>query len=273
VGLPWNLTMRAEPGVYEAFGFQIGCLYLLGAAACLAQSEARRSPIARMLLPFIAVLLLLWFFTIQEPRYLLPALALVAVVGGIGWDRLLTSAGRWKPVLLLIPAVAVLHIQLPQLLLGSYAYGYALGGLSVADFEAQEPALVVARQLRGLMKPQDRLLMVFEGRGFFFAGLDYIPHHSPQGSPVLQLIHETPEAELSARLRQLGVTHILVNTGLAPQTVRVEGYGQRELQSDLDKLSRFLTSSTTLLLADRGVYVGRLGPPAAALRAAPAAGD
>ncbi len=259
LGLPWNLTMRAKPGVYESFGFQIGCLYLLGAALCLLQSDARRNPMARVLLPLIGVLVLLWFFTVQEPRYLLPALALVAVVGGIGWDSLLTSSGRWKPLWLLLPAVALFHIQVPQLLLGSHAYGYALGGRSVADFESQEPALVVARQLRGMMKPQDCLLMVFEGRGFFFAGLDYIPHHAVEGgSPVLQLIHNTPETELAAKLEQLGVTHILVNTQWVSPTVRVEGYGEQELQSDLAKLSRFLTSSTTLVLADRGVYVGKL---------------
>jgi hypothetical protein len=57
-----------------------------------------------------------------------------------------------------------------------------------------------------------------------------------------------------------------------PLTVRVEGYGQQELQSDVDKLSRFLTSSTTLVLADRGVYVGKLRSPTAAPRAAPPAG-
>jgi hypothetical protein len=137
VGLPWNLTMRVEPGVYEAFGFQIGCLYLLGAVACLAQSEARRNPIARMLLPFIAVLVLLWFFTIQEPRYLLPALALVAVVGGIGWDRLLTSAGRWKRLWLLLPPLPCFTSSCRSCCSSSYAYGCALGGLSVADFEGR----------------------------------------------------------------------------------------------------------------------------------------
>jgi hypothetical protein len=259
LGLPWNLTMRAKAGVYEFFGFQIGCLYLLGAGLCLLQSEARRNTIARMLLPLIGVLVLLWFFTVQEPRFLLPTLALVAVVGGIGWDCLLTSSGRWKPLWLLLPIAALIHVQVPQLMLGSHAYSYALGGRSVADFEAQEPALVVARQLRGLMKPQDRLLMVFEGRGFFFAGLDYIPHHAVEGgAPVLQLIHDTPETELGAKLGQLGVTHILVNANWVSGTVLVEGYGEPVLRSDLAKLRRFLNSSTTPLLEDRGVYVGKL---------------
>jgi hypothetical protein len=263
LALPLNLTLRARTGDYQAFGFRIGPLYVAGVAAALALGAARRSPALRGLLPALAFLTPMWFFTSQEPRYLLPALGLAAVAAGVGLDELLRAAAAWRPRAVawlpwLIPLAALAHAQWATLARLPWVYGYALGRLSVEGFRSQDPALVVADRLRATLGPGDRLLAVYEPRGFFFAGLRYVFAHDWE---LMQLVHRAGDPEtLAEQLRGLGVTHVLVNTENVARyrTVPVPGYGERELDQDLAVLGALLQRRSAPLLAHRGVIVRRM---------------
>ena len=256
--LPVNLTLRARIGDYEGFGFRVGALYALGALAFLL--GGRGPGIARTAMATSGVATVLWFSTFQEPRYLLPALGLVAVGGGIGLDALLPRRRGAASWLWLVPAAALAHAQWTAVALLPWRYGYALGGLPVAAFEAQEPALAIVPGLRRSMAPGDRLLPVHEPRGYFFRGLDYLPATGPE---LMRLVQRSPGPEaLAGRLRSLGVTHVLVNTNAIGRyrTWYVEGYGPEDHERAMARLEAFLARHTTPLLEDRGVIVRKMTP-------------
>jgi hypothetical protein len=258
--LPINMTLRARIGDYAGFGFRTGVLYVVGIAAFLVMRGQRVSPGAATASKLAGLMTVMWFFTFQEPRYLLPALCLYAVAGGVGLDLLLPRRRGPALVLWAIPVAALLHAQWSEALLLPYRYGYALGALPIASFEAQEPALAVVPALRRMMGPGDRLLPLHEPRGFFYRGLDYVPASAPE---VLRMVHEAPSPEAFAdRLRAMGVTHVLVNANNVARYPPsfVEGYGPPDHERDLARLSAFLVRHTTPLVEDRGVFVRRVNP-------------
>jgi hypothetical protein len=257
--LPINITVRATDS-YEAFGFRLGPLYVVAALACLLFPAARAAPAARLFLKLAGLLILIWFYTFQEPRYLLPALGLLAVAGGIGVDRWLPARLGRGAFLWLVPAAALLHTQWQAALLLPYRYGYALGGLSIEGFEAQEPALAAATPLRRLLGPGDRLLLVYENRGYFYRGMDYVLVNWPE---LVQLLHRNREpGAFRHRLETLGVTYLLVNTNNLRKyrTWFVPGWTAQDFEEDLRSLQLFVERETTPVFSDRGVLVRRLRP-------------
>ena len=257
--LPVNATLRVREGFYETFGYRVGVMSVVGVLACLL-TGAHRAPGAGTALKLAGVLTLLWFYTFQEPRYLLPALCLMAAAGGAGLDRLIPRGRSAGLLLWLLPLAALVHTQWSAALLLPYRFGYALGRLPVAGFEAQEPALAVVPALRRLMGPGHRLLPIYENRGFFYRDLDYVTVNWPE---LMMMVHESPSPRAFAdRLGALGVTHVLVNPNNISRyrTWFVEGYGPREHQGALARLQEFLVLHTTLLIEDRGVLVRRLEP-------------
>lgn len=262
VALPVNLTVRARAGLYQAFGFRAGPMYVAGLAAAVALASARRSRALRAVLPVAAVMTLAWFYTSQEPRYLVPTLAVMAVACGIGWDALVSACARLpRPVsaaAVAVPLVALAHTQMATLARLPFVYGYALGPLSVPAFRAQDPALTIADRLRATLGPRDRLLLVYEPRGFLFHDLRYVFAHYFE---LMQLVHRAGDADtLAAELRGLGVTHVLVNTPNVARyrTISVPGYGEADLDRDLQTLGALLERHSVLVMADRGVFVRRM---------------
>jgi hypothetical protein len=258
--LPVNLTLRARVGDYVGFGFRIGVLYVVGLLAFLLTRTGRPAAAAATGLTLAGLVTLLWFFTVQEPRYLLPALALVAIAGGVGLDAVLAGGRRVQALVGLVLLVALVHTQWSAALLLPWRYGYALGSLSVQTLEAQEPALAIVPALRRAMAVGDRLLLVYEPRGFFYRGLDYVPAAPPE---VMQLVHEAASPEvLRDRLTSLGVTHVLVNVNNASRypTWYVDGYGPPDHERALARLDAFLARHTLPVLEGRRVLVRRLKP-------------
>jgi hypothetical protein len=259
--LPVNLTVRARPGEYEAFGFRAGPMYVAGVLAALVLARARRSPAVRSVLPTAAVMTLGWFYTSQEPRYFVPALAVAAIACGVGWDTLIDACARPRALgaaAVAVPILALAHTQAATAARLPFVYGYALGPLSVQAFRGQDPALMTADRLRAALGRGDRLLLFYEPRGFFFRGLDYVFAHYLEQA---QLVHRAGDPDrLADELRRLGVTHVLVNTPNVARyrTITVPGYGEADLDHDLQVLGALLARHSTLVMADRGVFVRRL---------------
>jgi hypothetical protein len=259
IALPWNLTMRVVPGDYRAFAYPIGALYLVGLGACLLAGRRGRPPAARRLLTLSGLLTLFWFYTGQDPRYLLPALALLAVAAGIAGDSLLPrrGPGRWW---LALPLLAVLQAQIPSVAGLPHAYGRGLGPRA-GSLPTGEAAQRAGERLREMLSPEDRLLLVLEPRGWYFRGLDYIPYHLADGSPVLLRIHEAlARGALSDLWAELGVTHVLLNADMPARMppMYVPGYGLAELTADLRALTDHLARRAEPVLVDEGVRVYRL---------------
>ena len=251
-----NATLRVGDD-YSTFGFRIGVMYVVGVMAALLAGIHRGPSAAGTALKLAGLLTLMWFYSFQEPRYLLPALGLMAVAGGVGLETLISSHPRYR-ALWLIPLAALLHTQSKAALLLPYRYGYALGSLSLAGFESQEPSLAVVPRLRALMQPGDRLMLIYENRGFFYHELDYV---FSNWFEVMQMVRtaETPAA-FADQLAGLGVTHVLVNTNNVKRyrTWMVEGYGEDDFERGLAKLEAFVAHETTPLFRDRHVLVRRL---------------
>ncbi len=259
VMLPWNLTMRSVQGRYlDSFGFQVGPLYLLAVLLSLALVRRGNRP-AR---PFLAVALLLtlaWFFTGQEARFLVPVFPLLAFAGAVALAALTPPRGLVRAGFLAVPLLGVLYAQWPLWNRATLRYGYALGRLPKDDLELSDPAAAVGRYLRATLGPGDRLLLVRESRAFYFRGLDYVPYHINEGSPVLMLVHRARDlSDLDCRLAAMGVTHVLLNRNVGIPPMEVAGYGSREFQEDLQRIDAFLRERTRPVVDYRGVYVGRL---------------
>jgi len=129
------------------------------------------------------------------------------------------------------------------------------------DFADREDAARLAAQLRATLPPDARLLLVLESRSFYFRGLDFIPYHVLEGSPILRLVHEAAdERDLRCRLAALGVTHVVVNLELARRfhPVPIAGYGAVEYTADLARLRRFLDAWAEPVARQGGVVAARL---------------
>ncbi len=252
LALPWRLTVEATPGDYRGFGYRVGPLYLLGVLAALGWGSAGGSPLARRLWSAAGLSTLFWFFTAQDPRYLLPALVLTSVAGAIAADRAVGSRRIW----LLLPLVAVLHAQLPIWTALPERYGVALGPLPVAATSAER----VGRRLREELVSGDRVVLLFEPRAWFFRGLDYIPYHLGDGSPLLVAIHAAEKGGLEALFHDLGATHLVVNTRLGPRTTPffVPAYPRDAFEADLAALNAFLEQRTDLLFREDAIEARRI---------------
>jgi len=265
VMLPWNLVLRSSPGIYlDSFGHQVTPLYVLGALAALLVPGVRRHALMRRLLAVGGLLTVFWFLSFQEPRFLLPALSCFAVAGGAALAAVTTGLpgpGRVVPALLLAALVycqALLLQDLPA------RYGYALGSLSIEEFQARHPPEAAATALRTLMGPRDRLLLFAESRGFHFRGLDYIPYHINEGSPVLQWIHRQSDLDaMHCALRAQAVTHLLINVENLRQfpPTFLPSYREEDYDRDLGLVQDFAKTRMRKVFVRDMILVGALRDP------------
>lgn len=262
LALPWNLALASTPGTYHrSFGYQVTPLYAIGAFAALGVASIRRRPDMAFLLRAGGILTLFWFFSLQEARFLIPALTCFAVAGGAALAALVQGLPRWGRLVLLLPLSGLLYGQALILKELPVRWGYALGSLSVERFEARHEAFAAAAELRRIMTPRDRVLLFGEGRSYCFRGLDYIPYHINEGPQVLQLLHRQKDpASLHRALRELGVTYLLVNERQLSyfRPVFVPSYREDDFRRDLALLRVFVQERTRTVYARNGMWVGVL---------------
>jgi hypothetical protein len=261
--LPWNLVMRSQPGVYtNSFGFQITPLYVIALLAAGVVGRRLESPLLRPLLILIGLGTLFWFYSFQEARFLLPVFVLIALVGALALDALIERGPRWSIALLAIPIGAAVYTQAQQLAGLPLLYADALGRVDASTW-AQREAPAAAAYLRGRLDEDDRLMLLFEERGYLFRGFDYLPYHIGVGGPTLQYIHRFESAQsLRCGLESLGVTHLLYHKSVAGGTRFVRGYGPADYAGDLARVSEMTSRYGTLLFEKDSVEVYRLKPAA-----------
>ncbi len=261
LALPWNLAMSSKPGLYEnSFGYVISALHLVGLLALVgwAACGKRLRAVALLvpLLEFACAFVLLWFFSFQEARFLLPILPLVAYAGAVAIDGLVVASpagGRW---LLVLPLLAMVHTQLARLPSLAENFEFALGKARVSRGE-DRGVEAAAAFVRETLAPGDKIFLWMEQRGYLFRGVQYVPYHIGSGSPALALVHRSPDHRaLYCELRALGITHVAVNRMaeklVLPGLLNSE-YFIDDLLADRSRFDRMLEASARLLYA-RGEF-------------------
>jgi hypothetical protein len=218
----------------------------------------------RLFLGASGALVLLWFVTSQEARYLLPVYALLALCGAWALDRLLPERIRHPAsALWALPLLALLLCHWPVWNRLGHDYADALVRPESELWQRHGPAQELGSLLRQNLKQPHRILLVFESRGLLFHGLSYVPYHVHEGSPTLQLIHRSRSPEdLRSRLEALGITHVVVNSAMQRRyrPIWVDAYRPEDFEADLKRFASFWQVCTQPLLGGQGVVGAVLLP-------------
>ena len=203
-------SLRAGLGqVFTAVAPHTFYLGPLALAAALTVVSRRDRPV-RITVALVGTALLTWGFAGTLPRFLAPAVAMLAALAAASAGA--GMMGRWAAGLSL-GVVAATGVVLTVGALGRIGSRQAFTGAGVVDpkFVANDsrPAFAAA----GRLPTVARVLFVGEPRGFGFPRPFVAPsqHDVSPVRPVLEA--SSSPAEAGRRLRQQGFTHILVNWG------------------------------------------------------------
>jgi len=216
LALPWNLTMNSKFETYaDSFGYEVSVLHFVGLVAVLGLAASgkrlRAIPFLVPLLEIAGVFVLIWFFTFQEARFLLPIFPLIAYAGAIAIDGLVGASPAWGRGLLALPLIAVIHSQLSMVPSLAANFEFALGR-TPHEYGDDRDVEAVAAFVREEMAPGDKLLLWMEQRSYLFRDVDYVPYHIGSGAPTLELVHRFEDHRaLYCELRAMGITHLVIN--------------------------------------------------------------
>jgi 4-amino-4-deoxy-L-arabinose transferase-like glycosyltransferase len=248
---PWRLVLQ-ETGFngHDQQALGLIWLVLLPTALLGAFRRARNLPLA------IAAFLVFggWFLTMQVARYLLPVLALGAVLAGLGIAGLARGRhGTVAAVALLALASAV--VQSPGAL--STETDLALAGEARERFlDARVSSHRVLRQQVAELA-EDATVWAFMDQGAVYyyprrvLGDWFGPHKYSRIAASLLPFAFRPGQEVVATLESWGVTHVLLNLPATPG-FRPDGSDPEALLSLRDPV---LAEHLELLYSDRGVFL------------------
>ena len=236
LALPFNVSVRGRPGLnYVHFDGTISPVFLV--LFPLVFIRPRRETMALALMA--AGLGLFWAFTSQQLRFLLPALALFAALGGIG----LSSVHRWvKPLFLGIIFIEIVTLATPN------QYGRSWVGDAVGDrlgaalgLESRERFLERTVQPFTLYREADATLprgepvfMIWENRAYHL-DRPYFADSFFEASTVLRMTGTAGTAEdLRNRIEGMGYRYVLVNDLLG------EVFSRRYPREDILRLREFI---------------------------------
>ena len=264
--LPWNLSVVSTPDVYTgSFGYRLSPLHAIGFASALAVALLRRRLDMARGLVMVATLVLLWFLLFQEPRFLLPAAGILALLAGSAVDELLPPARRLAAASVLwIPLLAAVGLAwLPQLDRLGVRYGVALGVLGLGDPRTED----AISALRGAVAsdPRARIFLFGMSQSYRFRGLDSVPYQALEAPPTLAWVHASPDTQsLYCRLRALQVSHLFADF----QTLRggsrpavVPEYGAAEYRADIQRVADLMDERAQTIYRKGGIRIAALAPP------------
>ncbi len=290
--LPWNLTV-STPGTYMgSFGFQLSPLHAIGFASALAVALLRRRLDMARGLVMLATLVLLWFSLFQEPRFLLPATGILALLAGWAFDELLPPVRRLAPAsaasearsepkasggggagyaravtaMLWLPLITAVSLAwLPQLDSLGVRYGVALGNLWQGD-PRTEDAITALRGAAG-SHPRARTFVFGMSRSYALRGLDIVPYQALEAPPTLAWLHESPDVQsLHCRLRAMQVSHLFADFETlhsGPRPIEIADYGAAEYRADIQKVADLMEERARPIYSKGGIRIvelAALGP-------------
>jgi len=235
--LPWNMTVKGNIE-YTAFDGIISPLFLMFIPAVILALPLPTAGVALLLLS--ALSLALWAWGPQQLRFFMPALPALSVVTAWVLDRVASEAReKWFARLALTIMIAyfaffAIHIvavtvpnQLPS----------AIGLEKREDYlhRRLQPYDAMRRASREL-PPNAKLLLIWENRGYYL-DRPYIADSFYESSWVMQLLEQNQAGDvLEKRLRDEGVTHVMINDPLGLHFGRY--YYHPRVREALDKFLR-----------------------------------
>jgi hypothetical protein len=264
--LPWNLSVASRPAVYSgSFGFQLSPLHAVGFASALAVALLRRRLDMARGLVMIATLVLLWFPLFQEPRFLLPATGILALLAGWAFDELLPPARRLAAAhALWIPLVAAVTLAwLPQLDGLGVRYGVALGAIWQGDPRTQDAIDALREAVAS--DPRARIFLLGISRSYAFRGLDVVPYQPLEAPPTLAWLHESADV-LSLHCRLLGMQVGLVFADFqnlnkpSSRPAELADYGAADYRADIQRVSDLMDERARTIYRKGGIRIAELAP-------------
>ena len=261
--LPWNLSVVSTPGVYTgSFGYRLSPLHAIGFASALAVVLLRRRLDMARGLVMVATLVLLWFPLFQEPRFLFPAIGILALLAGWAFDELLPRTRRLAArSAIWIPLIAAVSLAwLPQLDALGARYGVALGPLWQGDPRAEDA--IASLRAAVASDPGARTFVFGMSRSYAFRGLEIVPYQALEAPPALAWLHESPDVQsLHCRLRAMQVSHVFADfqtlrSGSRPRVI--PEYGADEYRADVQKLAELMDERARPIYGKDGIRIAEL---------------
>ncbi|MGE5236848.1 MAG: hypothetical protein ACM3O7_10910 [Acidobacteriota bacterium] len=265
-GRPLNLLVAASLSTFHPAGDAgpVGPLFVALAPMAAWAAWRRRRAFTGALALATLVGVVGWATGPLRGRYLLPVLALLAVLLGIGWQRLLLRAPRMARRWLVVLIVVVLGwnvvdgttpLELERV---ACTLGKGSGEELMRRYASYWPAVrFVNRELPAHAK----LLLVGESRSLY---LDRdVVVEDPGRTPLLVELAAAvgSPSEIGARLRSMGITHLLINWQESRRIAAYDGRGQYFAPLDpaaAERLRGFLTGCLSTLFTQQGVEVDAL---------------
>jgi 4-amino-4-deoxy-L-arabinose transferase-like glycosyltransferase len=253
--LPWNMTVKANIE-YPSFDGILSPLFLMfiPAAALLLPLP----PAAWALLAFSGLGLALWAWGPQQLRFFMPVLPALSLLAAWVVDTALSSTARrrWfgraalalSVAYLAIFAIYIVSVTIPNQL-PVVAGVETRGDYLHRRFQPHDAMMRAGKEL----PPNAKLVLVWENRGFYLAR-PYIADSFYEASWIVQLLEKDQSGDLfEKKLREEGVTHIMMNVPLGLHFGRY--YAHPRVREALD---RFLRERGGLLFEANGLVVAEL---------------
>ncbi len=222
--LPLRVILQGGRG-YDRFDGEIGVFWI--AVVPLALLFGRRSVLARRALAVSALSFIAWAASSQQMRLLIPVLPLLAVAGALAVTDLIERLS-WRRaargLALALAAVLVATVHAPSMA-GGYrnlrAFLAAEGDLEATV--VPEPHRFINEQL-----PAGARLLFLNTNLGFFCRREYFADSFFEASQISDWLGDAETAaEVAGRLRERGVTHLLLDarprTAYPPSLVRLLG--------------------------------------------------
>ena len=213
---------------------------------------------------------LCWGFLVQYARFLLPVLVGAAALAGSvppALGKNVSRLTRWALTGLLLAifgwntSVLLSNLNIDRL-------ATVAGLLGEEDFRIRWVDVAPASDfISANLQPEAIVLMVAEARSFGLERMVIV--EDPYRTPFLVEMAEAARspADLAKSLRDLGVTHILVNEGEMDRMARirrVDDYWTPASDRSRDLIQTFLATEMTRVFEIRRLWIGEIKGPASA---------
>lgn len=232
--LPLNVGLRGRPeSGYARFDGILNPALIMLLPLVLLKRNRETGALALM----AAGIFVFWALTSQQLRFLMPCLALVAVLGAVGLARLAerTGARCADSVIVLAALLTAFSLVVPDQRgrpLVSGAIGDRLGvvlGLQPGQqyLETNLQPVAMFEHINRTLPPGERILMVWENRGYYL-DRPYVADSFFEASTVMRLVAGSADAAgLAEKVRAMGFKYVLMNEWLGEHFSK--WYGDREV--------------------------------------------
>jgi hypothetical protein len=259
LALPFNAGLRGKPAMSYAFfdGTLTPLVLMLFPLVFL-----RRSREAATLAAMAVVVSVVWTVTSQQLRFLIPAIALSAALGGAGLANLAAAAGSRAARAVLAVAVIVMAVSLvvPEQN-GAPFVAASLASRLPVDLGLESRQQYLGRSIRSYgifdyinrtLPPKEPVFLVWENRTYFLNR----PHFADsffEASAVMRIVAASRNAnEVASAVRKMGFRYVVVNDMLG------EVFSRYYPPGETAKLRDFITTGLESVTSSGGLTLYRL---------------